>query len=112
MEREIRGTKKEKGPLSGKERTGKVHRRQSFCDVPHHDEISDVHVVGDFNDWEVGQARMKRHKDGTWRLSVNLSPGTYEYKFWVDGKWERDPNCASTVPNPFGTLNSKVEITN
>jgi hypothetical protein len=54
---------------------------------------------------------MKKDKKGVWNVSLNLAPGTYQYKFFVDGAWVNDPNCAECVPNTFGGLNcvKKVE---
>ena len=31
------------------------------------------------------------HSSGKFRTSIALSPGTYEYKFCVDGQWFHDP---------------------
>jgi 1,4-alpha-glucan branching enzyme len=54
---------------------------------------------------------MKRDKKGVWKASLNLAPGTYQYRFFVDGEWQSDPSCTDCVENPFGTLNcvKKVE---
>ena len=43
---------------------------------------------------------------GIWKISLALNPGQYEYRFFVDGEWQNDPNCSSLVENPFGTTNS------
>jgi hypothetical protein len=43
---------------------------------------------------------------GTWRISLALNPGQYEYRFFVDGEWQNDPNGGPFVENPFGTSNS------
>jgi hypothetical protein len=32
-----------------------------------------IHLLGDFNKWQVSQA-MKKQKDRSWRLTVNLKP--------------------------------------
>jgi 1,4-alpha-glucan branching enzyme len=68
-----------------------------------------VLIAGDFNDWN--PAPMKRDKKGVWKASLNLAPGTYQYRFFVDGEWQSDPSCSDFVENPFGTLNcvKKVE---
>ena len=70
-----------------------------------------VLIAGDFNDWDATSHPMKRDKKGVWNASLNLSPGTYQYRFFVDGEWQSDPGCADCVENPFGTLNcvKKVE---
>jgi len=85
-------------------------KKAAFTYTPAKDDVKDVHLVGDFNNWEVGHIRMKQLKGGSWKASIALSAGTYEYKFWVDGEWENDPECPSEVPNPFGTTNSKIDV--
>jgi len=52
---------------------------------------------------------MEKHPEG-WALQLNLSPGKYEYKFIVDGKWMHDPNNRQVVVNQHGTLNSILFI--
>jgi 1,4-alpha-glucan branching enzyme len=53
---------------------------------------------------------MKKGKDGTWRIMVKLSPGRYEYKYFVDGTWAQDIPGAELAPNPFGTNNCVIGI--
>jgi 1,4-alpha-glucan branching enzyme len=66
-----------------------------------------VLLSGDFTDWEARARRMRRVRRGsrTFATSVPLDPGTYEYKFLIDGQWVEDPK-AESVPNGFGTMNS------
>jgi len=46
-----------------------------------------------------------------WRITVELIPGLYAYKFLVDGQWVNDPNNPRTVANQFGSLNNVIEVT-
>jgi 1,4-alpha-glucan branching enzyme len=64
-----------------------------------------VSIAGDFNDWNPGSHPMKKDKKGVWKISLNLAPGTYQYRFYVDGDWQNDPGCTSCVENPFGGQN-------
>jgi hypothetical protein len=41
---------------------------------------------------------------------VKLAPGTYQYKFVIDGTWCADPECADFVQNEHGTLNSVITV--
>ena len=66
-----------------------------------------VEVAGDFNGWI--PLEMKKQK-GTFAVTVNAPPGTYEYKFIVDGDWQVDPDHSSWALNPFGTLNSVAQV--
>ena len=68
-------------------------------------EANQVYIVGTFNGWKTKSMPMKKGKDGTWRIMVKLSPGRYEYKYFVDGMWAQDFPCAELAPNPFGNNN-------
>jgi len=50
-----------------------------------------VYLAGEFNGWNPHELLMEKGEDGVWRVSVNLAPGEYEYKFVVDGNWVTDP---------------------
>jgi 1,4-alpha-glucan branching enzyme len=64
-----------------------------------------VSIAGDFNQWNISSHSLKQNKKGVWRILLSLNPGQYEYRFFVDGKWQNDPHCSSFVENPFGTSN-------
>ena len=75
----------------------------------------DVFLAGTFNDWDPTGMLMQRQGDGTWRAELELAPGTYEYKFVVDGVWCCDPGredsqCEGCIPNSFGTMNRTLEV--
>jgi hypothetical protein len=48
---------------------------------------------------------MKKDKNEKWTTTLSLKPGRYEYRFFVDGNWENDPQCSCCVPNVFGSQN-------
>jgi 1,4-alpha-glucan branching enzyme len=64
-----------------------------------------VSIAGDFNQWNPSSHPLQRDIKGTWRISLDLKPGKYEYRFLLDGEWQNDPNCDSFVENPFSTSN-------
>ena len=68
-----------------------------------------VSVAGSFNNWKTNKLLAKKDAKGNWSARVELKPGKYEYKFFVDQSWINDPN-ASVVYNAFGTQNSVVEV--
>ena len=39
-----------------------------------------------------------------------LAPGTYKYKFIVDGVWQHSPDCPS-VPDNNGGFNNEITVT-
>ncbi len=69
-----------------------------------------VWLSGEFNGWSPEATPMKRHQDGHWEATVDLSPGRYQYKFIVDGQWIPDPKARENVCNQHGTLNSVIEV--
>lgn len=50
-----------------------------------------VHLAGEMTNWEQGKLPMHKDADGKWRVSVELAPGQWLYKFVVDGQWIADP---------------------
>jgi len=73
-------------------------------------EAKKIFVAGTFNDWDTKSMPMKKGKDGTWRVTVKLPPGRYEYKYFVDGVWAENLPGTDTVPNSFGTYNCVISV--
>ncbi len=70
-----------------------------------------VHLVGDFNGWRIDESsRLWGKGRGSWCKRILLKPGRYRYKFVVDGKWVPDPINNLAEPNPYGGIDSIVEI--
>jgi 1,4-alpha-glucan branching enzyme len=65
-----------------------------------------VLLAGDFTQWQKNAIALEKQPNGVWRAAVSLEPGTYHYRFLVDGEWHDDPNCTLRVPNPFGSQDS------
>jgi len=78
---------------------GKKHVTFRF----HGPDAEKAFLAGDFNDWNAGTRALKRYEDGTWKTTISLMPGVYEYKFVIDGDWRHDPQCAESVENEFGS---------
>ena len=70
----------------------------------------EVAVLGDFNQWKPNAHPMKLEPDGFWRKSLFVLPGTYQYKFKVDGQWANDPENAEICENEFGTHNNCLVV--
>jgi hypothetical protein len=91
-------------------------------------EANDVFLAGTFNNWNPVANPMQRTQKEGWQIDLQLAPGRYEYKFVVDGKWccepgrddiagcpkcvrnDRGIQCATCVPNAFGTMNRVIEV--
>ncbi len=68
-------------------------------------------LFGSFNGWNRYQLFMKdENNDGVYDVEVALEPGTYQYKFFADGKEIVDPLNPDKVPNGFGDFNSVITI--
>lgn len=82
--------------------------RFSFTpDVP----ASSVCLAGEFNGWSDSQSRMMdSNDDGVYAIEMRLKPGTYQYKFVVDGRWYKDPDNPDTAPDGFGGQNSVIVV--
>lgn len=66
-----------------------------------------VTLVGDFNQWDPEARPLKRDTGRLWKVTVRLEPGTYQYKFVVNGeRWEEDPLNLHRILNEHGTYNS------
>lgn len=69
-----------------------------------------VFVVGNFNNWSLSDDNLLEKKDGHWTKTLKLKPGTYQYRFVVDGQWIEDPINPELAANPFGEFNSVVDV--
>ena len=68
-----------------------------------------VHLCGDFNDWAPEARPLKRNQKGEWTGYLQLEPGTYQYRFRVNGEWRNRPDV-DLAPNPFGGQNCVLEV--
>lgn len=69
-----------------------------------------VKLAADFTDWEKSPLDLIRSEAGLWFAIVPLLPGSYTYRFIVDGQWYDDPQPARRKVNPFGTTNAVVNV--
>jgi hypothetical protein len=72
-----------------------------------------VYLAGTFNNWTAddGQYRMKDDDgDGVYSITVKLAPGSYQYKYVVDGKWTQDQHAPGEAPDGYGGRNSQFDV--
>ena len=93
--------------MTKKPHTGKRKRTRFSLNAP---DASEVLLAGDFNQWNGKKHPMKKTGTATWEKILILAPGTYEYKYIVDGTWQEDPSGLKTGLNRFGTVNNIVTI--
>jgi len=68
-----------------------------------------VILAGSFNKWATDDIIMEHTAVG-WQVPMFLSPGTYTYRFVVDGNWMTDPANDQKVPNEYNDYNSFIAI--
>jgi chromosome partitioning protein len=77
-------------------------------------DASDVRLAGDFNGWvpdkDVRSLVQTEGPQRIWTKILNLPPGTYEYRYVVDGEWCEDPENPHAVPGPVGGRNSVLVV--
>ena len=73
---------------------------------------SRVTVVGDFNSWSSDSHPMTAQDDGSWVVTVTMSPGRpYRFRYLVDDdRWENDWEADDYVDNDFGGQDSVVDL--
>jgi chromosome partitioning protein len=76
-------------------------------EAPH---AHDVRVTGQFTDWSYDGIGLERGMDGVWSRVIEIPPGSYEYRFILDGVWVKDPNNLESILNEFGQENSVVVV--
>lgn len=74
-------------------------------------DAKEVHLVGDFNNWSVSKDSLLWQKEsGVWQKRMALEPGRYRYKYVIDGRWTIDPSNDQVESNPYGGMDSVLEI--
>ncbi len=79
-----------------------------------------MNLAGDFNQWcdtangrpiDVTMDPMTMDDKGIWSIVKPLEPGTYQYKYIIDGGiWQQDTNNLNTTPDGYGGVNSVVTV--
>lgn len=71
-----------------------------------------VFLAGTFNNWNPQSIPMKKKGDGIWEVTIKLPPGTYYYKFVINGNtWREDPDNPAKVDDGYGGFNSAFTLT-
>jgi 1,4-alpha-glucan branching enzyme len=72
-----------------------------------------VHLVGDFNNWDTFDTPMRKLKDGSYHVTLELEKGKeYQFRYLLDHfRWENEVEADKHVPSGIGnSLNSVVSI--
>ena len=91
---------------AGEPREVIVHFRDQVAD--------DVRIAGDFNGWVPDKGvRSLIEAQGTgrvWTKILQLPPGTYQYRYVVDGEWREDPENPEVTTSSVGGRNSVLVV--
>jgi hypothetical protein len=75
-------------------------------------EARTVAVVGDFNNWGLGDtALVAENHNGVWSVSAPVPAGVHRYAFLVNGKqWVADPTAPRAAGDDFGQPSSTLVV--
>eukprot|EP00960_Hanusia_phi_P039593 753948-Hanusia_phi.AAC.3 len=76
--------------------------------LPLQESLSDVKIVGSWDDWKVHHP-LQRNQEG-FEASLSLEEGSYEFKFIMDGKWTTN-EAWSLSKDEHGNANNVVNVT-
>lgn len=72
-----------------------------------------VYLAGNFNSWNPSDDKfLMKDDDGdsTYTILVKLPPGSYQYKYVIDGAWTKDPFAPGSAPDGFGGQNGQFDV--
>lgn len=69
-------------------------------------------IVGEFNNWDTEATPMKKLKDGSFTVTLNLEKDReYQYRYLIDGtRWENDWQADKYVPGGGGGEENSVVV--
>ena len=73
-------------------------------------DAKEVYLAGEFNNWKLDENSRMEQNNGSWSKSINLDNGKYRYRFVIDGNWSEDPVNPLKQVNPYGTMDSLLEV--
>lgn len=73
-------------------------------------EAKEIYIAGEFNGWRIDESSRMVNENGIWKKNVELPAGSYRYRFVVDGTWVEDSQNPLRAVNPYGTMDSLIEI--
>ena len=71
-----------------------------------------VALVGEFNDWDVEAAPLKKQKDGSYKATVELPVGgEYQFRYLIDGEtWYNDDTADKYVSSGVSSDDNSVVV--
>jgi 1,4-alpha-glucan branching enzyme len=80
--------------------------------LPESVQAETVYLIGEFNGWDETATPMKKKKDGSFEVTLNLEAGReYQFRYVVNGtEYHNDWSADKYVPNPYSGDNSVVVL--
>lgn len=79
--------------------------------VLENDEATEVSLVGEFNNWKVGETKLTKLPSGLWTTTVPLPPGRHVYAYVLDGTLlVADPRAPKAGDADYGREGSVVMV--
>ena len=72
-----------------------------------------VNIAGDFNSWSSTDTPLKKGKDGSFSVKIELDADKeYQFRYLIDGyKWENDWQADKYIPAPYSNADNSVVVT-
>ena len=72
-----------------------------------------ITVAGDFNSWSSTDTPLKKGKDGSFSVKLELDADKeYQFRYLLDGyKWENDWQADKYIPAPYSNADNSVVVT-
>ena len=79
--------------------------------MPPLDDVVELSLCGDFNNWNVKGVPLSQDSDGTWFATIVLDAGkSYRFRYYDNqGRWHNDREADAYVPNEFGSEDSLLD---
>jgi hypothetical protein len=72
--------------------------------------VEQAEIAGSFSRWKPLSMKSSG-RNGYWEVTIELSPGEYEYSYFLDGKKSvADPTAQFREEDDFGNINSIIRI--
>lgn len=69
-----------------------------------------ANLLGEFNNWSTSATPMKRSKEGSFSVTIELEKGrSYQFRYLLEqSRWENDPDADGYLSTPFGDSQNSV----
>lgn len=82
------------------------------AELPESIEVKNIHVVGEFNDWDTAATPMSRSRKGVYRATLELEPAReYRFRYLINGEhWYNDWHADAYVATGLGEDNCIIAL--